>query len=83
MRTTLTLDDRLLEEAKTRAATTHRTLTATIEDALRLAFGAKALKVGKRTIVIPTSGSGGLLPGVDLDDSAALLDRMEGSPNSY
>ncbi|HVR38533.1 MAG TPA: hypothetical protein VMU84_05505 [Thermoanaerobaculia bacterium] len=28
-------------------------------------------------VKIPTFGRGGLQPGVDLDDSAALLERME------
>jgi len=68
MRTTLNLDDRLLGEAKVRAATTNRTLTATIEDALRLALHTLLPKVAKRRFAIPTSGTRGLLPGVDLDD---------------
>jgi hypothetical protein len=78
MRTTVNLDDRLLGEAKVRAAATHRTLTATIEDALRLALHTLPPKVARRRLVIPPSGEGGLLPGVDLDDTADLLDRMEG-----
>ena len=78
MRTTLDLDDRLLGEAKVRAAATNRTLTATIEDALRLALHTLPPTTAKRRLAIPTSGRGGLLPGVDLDDTAALLDRMEG-----
>jgi len=31
----------------------------------------------RRPVRLPTDGDGGLQPGVDLDDSAALLDRME------
>ena len=61
-----------------RAAATHRTLTAIIEDAMRLAFGARPVASAKRAIAIPTSGAGGVLPGVDLDETAALVDRMEG-----
>ena len=78
MRTTLSLDDRLLGEAKVRAAATNRTLTATIEDALRLALHTLPPKVDRHRSTIPTSGAGGLLSGVDLDDTATLLDRMEG-----
>ena len=78
MRTTLTIDDGLLAAAKMRAAVTNRTLAATIEDALRLAFGARLARSANRVITIPTSGSGGLQPGVDLDDTAELMDRMEG-----
>ena len=32
----------------------------------------------RRSPRLPTFGGGGPLPGVDLDDSAALLDLMEG-----
>lgn len=72
------MDDRLLGEAKVRAATTNRTLTAIIEDALRLALHTLPSNVAKQRRVMPTSGVGGLLPGVDLDDTANLLDSMEG-----
>lgn len=77
MRTTIRLDDELLAEAKAAAARTGRTLTQVIEDALRETL-ARRPEAGKpRRVQLPTSGSGGLLP-VDLDDSAALLDIMEG-----
>ena len=79
MRTTININDRLLQKAKLRAAETHRTLAAIIEDALRLALEAKPALAPNRRVRIPTSGAGGLLPGVDLDDSASLLDRMEGT----
>jgi hypothetical protein len=29
-------------------------------------------------VTLPTFGAGGALPGVDLDDTAVLLDLMEG-----
>jgi len=72
MRTTIRLNDRLLAEAKHLAAQTGRTLTAIIEDALRekLARPHKRAK-GTRTR-LPTHGTGGLQPGIDLDRSAAL-----------
>ena len=75
MRTTIRLDERLLAEAKQVAARTGRTLTAVIEDALRQALAAR--KSGKQASTkIPTFGRDGLQPGVDLDDSAALLSLM-------
>lgn len=77
MRTTININDRLLQRAKLHAAETHRTLTAIVEDALRLALERKPAQASRRRIRIPVSGSGGLLPGVDLDDTASLLDRME------
>ena len=72
------INDQLLSEAKKRAAETHRTLTALIEDALRLTLRSTAPKGASRSVRIPTSGKGGVLPGVNLDDTSALLDRMDG-----
>lgn len=76
-RTTIRLDDRLLARAKEHAARTGRTLTAVIEDALRAALGRSRQKSRRERLALPTFGSGGVLPGVDLDDSAALLDLMD------
>jgi hypothetical protein len=76
MRTTIRFDETLLRAAKKRAADTGRTLTAVIEDALRRVL-AEWPPVKAETRPIPTYGAGGTLPGVDLDDSAALLDVMD------
>lgn len=77
MRTTIRIDDRLLVEAKTRAARSGRSLTAVVEDALREAFARR--DGGPRgPIELPVFPHGRLMPGVDLDDSAALLDVIEG-----
>jgi hypothetical protein len=77
MRTTLNLDDALVAAAKRRALETGRTLTAVIENALRAALGRRAAEGGRRIDRLPTFRGGGLQPGVDLDDSAALLDVMD------
>jgi plasmid stability protein len=76
MRTTIRLDDDLLARAKQLAARTGRTLTAVIEEALRAALAPRRAR-GRERVELPTFGSGGLLPGVDLDDTASLLDAME------
>ena len=76
MRTTIRLDDGLLREAKAYAASTDRTLTRLIEDALREALARR--KQRRPRVELPTSGAGGLQPGVDLDNSAALWDLMDG-----
>lgn len=77
MRTTIRLEDSLLAEAKRIAAEKGDTLTSVIENALRQSF-ARQHRAGKRGKVrFSTSGKGGLRPGVDLDDSASLLDLME------
>ena len=76
MRTTINLDDDLLAEAKQVAARTGRSLTAVVEDALRESLHRRHL-IARQAIELPTFGEGGVQPGVDLDDSAALLDLME------
>ncbi|HEY2960470.1 MAG TPA: type II toxin-antitoxin system VapB family antitoxin [Actinomycetota bacterium] len=76
MRTTLNLDDALLAEAKQVAARTGRSLAAVVEDALRESLHRRN-RPGVRTVELPVFGEGGLQPGVDLDDSAALLELMD------
>jgi hypothetical protein len=76
MRTTINLDDALLTEAKQVAARTGRSLTAVVEDALRESLRRRHRSV-RRAVELPVFGEGGTQPGVDLDDSAALLDLME------
>lgn len=78
MRTTVRLDDPLLAQAKKLAAETGRTLTAVIEDALRAALARRNQPNRRSKLRLTTFDGKGLQPGVDLDDSAALLDRMEG-----
>lgn len=79
MRTTIRLDDDLLARAKALAARTGRSLTKVIEDALRAALAQSRPRRRGGRIGLPTAGSGGLRPGIDLDDSAALLDAMDSS----
>jgi len=52
-------------------------LTSLIQDALRESLARRRQPGGpKRRAEIPLFHGTGLLPGVDLNDSAALLDRM-------
>jgi hypothetical protein len=76
MRTTIRLPDDLLRAAKRHATESGRTLTAVIEEALRVALASADAPALDEAVTLPTYGSGGLRPGVDLDDSAALLDVM-------
>jgi Uncharacterized protein conserved in bacteria (DUF2191). len=78
MRTTIRLEDSLLAEAKQLAAHSGRTLTAVIEDALRTSLARGRVQARSPRPELPVFEGGHLMPGVDLDDSAALLDRMEG-----
>lgn len=79
MRTTVRLDEHLLSEAKKFAAESGRTLTAVIEDALRDTLARRAPRPKRVHVRLKTFKGNGLWPGVDLDDSAALLDAMESS----
>ena len=77
MRTTVRLDDDLLSEAKQVAAETNRTLTAVIEDALRQHLSQRRQLAERKPVRLKTVEGNGPLPGVDLDDSASLLELME------
>ena len=72
-RTTVRLPEDLVRRAKRKAAAEGRSLTALIEEGLRrvLRESAPAGKVGR---VLPpvSTATGGLLPGIDLNDTAAL-----------
>ena len=78
MRTTIRLNDRLLRQAKRHAAGSGRTLTALVEDALRESLGRRRRRTKAAPIRLTTVKGTGTVSGVDLDDSASLLDRMEG-----
>ncbi|MBM3789439.1 MAG: DUF2191 domain-containing protein [Acidobacteria bacterium] len=78
MRTTVRLDDALLQAAKREAARRGETLTALVEKGLRLVLAGPSRRVKRTPVRLPVCrAGGGTLPGVDLTDSAALLDRME------
>lgn len=81
MRTTVRLDEALLERAREEAAKRKTTLTALIEQGLELLLRRPMQRSERRSVVLPESrAGGGTLPGVDLNSSAALLDRMDGRP---
>lgn len=77
MRTTISIDEQLLAQVKQRAAATGRTVSQTIEDAVRESLLRADDQPRSRFKVKPWHG-GHPLPGVDLDNNAALLDLMEG-----
>lgn len=76
MRTIIRIDERLLADAEQIALRTGRTLNSVIEDALRDGL-ARQTQAPKRTpSKLNTVAGKGLLPGVDLNNSAALLEVM-------
>ncbi len=78
MRTTINLPDDLILQAKKAALEADTTLTEIIEDALREALARWRRKKPRTDFKVFASGQGGLRPGVDLDDTSALLDIMDG-----
>ena len=77
MRTTIRLEEQLLAAAKQAAATSGRTLNAVIEDALRETLARSTARPPRRRLRLTTVGGNGPRPGVDLDDTASLLELME------
>ena len=71
------LSDDLLRRARKKAAEQGRTLTSLLEEGLKSVLAES--KPAKRTRVrLPVSNAtGGTLPGVDLNRSSDLEDRME------
>lgn len=83
MRTTVRLDEGLLQEVKAYAAGGNRTVTSVLEEALRRLLAEAERQSAADAVQLPVStAGGGLLPGVDLDDSAALAELMDGPKGS-
>jgi hypothetical protein len=78
MRTTIRLPDDLLALAKKRAVERGMTLTRFFEDAIRETLSRDRRRAKDKTAVsLTTTGGRGTYPGVDLDDTATLIDVMD------
>ena len=78
MRTTVRLDEALLERAREEAVKRKTTITALIEQGLELVLRRPMKATLRQPIVLPEChAGGGTLPGIDLNDSASLLDRID------
>jgi hypothetical protein len=82
MRTTVRLDDDLLKEAKRHAAEKGITLTALLDQALREILCRDERAPAAEWIELPIFKGRGLQPGVDLDDTTALVDLMDEDDDS-
>jgi Ribbon-helix-helix protein, copG family len=78
VRTTISIEDSLLQKAKKLAQERRSSLREVIEDALRAAFakGQKKSRTGSQHPLKTFKGTG-VQPGIDLTSSSALLDAME------
>ena len=78
MRITVRINESLLEQARREAARRGVTLTALIEQGLRMVLRRPRVRSRTERVPLPVSrATGGVLPGIDLNDSAGLLDRMD------
>jgi hypothetical protein len=77
MRTTIRLDEHLLAEAKKLGVDTGRTLTQVVEGALREVLARRRKPRSRGPVKLTAVGGRGVQPGVDLDDSAGLVDLTE------
>jgi hypothetical protein len=78
MKIAIKLPDDLGLEAKETALESGMTLSQIIENALREALAKRPRSLSRRKFKVITYGKGGLMPGVNLDDTSALLDKMDG-----
>ncbi|MEX0852340.1 MAG: DUF6364 family protein [Bauldia sp.] len=78
-RTTVRLPEELIARAKRKAAAEGRTLTSLIEDGLRRVVASKPARKGERILPPVSTATGGLKPGIDISNSAALqeMDDLE------
>jgi hypothetical protein len=76
MRTTVNLNEDTLRQAKQVAAANGVTLASLIEDAIRAVLNRRDVERDPQ-ITLPIFFGRGLKPGVDLADSAGLIDIMD------
>ncbi len=76
MRTTVAIDDQLLQGAKARARDTGRTLGQLVEDALRRELARPRSDAAVRSVRV-YAGVGGVRPGIDVTSNRALLEALD------
>jgi hypothetical protein len=75
VRTTVNIDDHLLERAKLRARGRGTTLGDVLEEALQVLLAMPESSGARRAL--PSFDGGGFLPGIDPHSNASLLDEDE------
>jgi hypothetical protein len=79
VRTTITIDDHLLDEVRQVAAARRQTVSQVIEESVRESLLRRGSK-SREPYEPRTFHAGGYQAGVDLDDNAALLELMDEHP---
>jgi hypothetical protein len=78
MKITINLSEDLILQAKKAALETGTTLSDIISNALLEALTMRQRETSRKEFRLITHGKGGVQPGVDLEDTSALLDLMDG-----
>ncbi len=79
MRTTIQLDDEVFRAFKQRAAERRTSLAHEIEEALRSELAAQIETARSEPYRVPTFHGAALVPGVDLNSNAALVEILDHS----
>jgi hypothetical protein len=78
VKTTLDIDDALLAKAKVASAKERKSLTALIEEGLRLRLRARRSGGRATAVELPVfHGKGGLLPGIDPCSNRSMFDAAD------
>jgi hypothetical protein len=77
VRTTVRIDDDLLSRAKQYAARHRRSLNSVLEDALRELLERHQRQPARTVIDLVVYRGDGVMPGVDLDSSAAVHELLD------
>ncbi len=77
MRTTLQINDTLLDAVRREAMDRHCSLGDVVDEALRKVLASRSKAAPRSRTALPVFRGNGVQPGVDLDNSGGLLDRME------
>jgi hypothetical protein len=77
MRTTVTIDDHLYEEAKVLAARSHGSVGTVISEALRRFIAESKTQPVEELPELPRWRGGPVKPGIDINDTSAVLAMLD------
>jgi hypothetical protein len=77
MRTTIRLNDSILHQAKRLASDRGVSFTALMEESLRLRIDKESKRSKAPPVKLKVFHGNGLRPGIDLDNTASIYDKMD------